>query len=149
MIVMIEEDLEIVVGIEVTEVLEVEVLMIVIVDLMIDQKDASIVDNKVILQKIVQSVNYLLFQLENQGSLTMIEIHDKVIEEEEVGITKVVMTETTEEMEVEVEIEIEIAIEEEMIAEVTAAEVEIERENKREEAPLHHLQVEVVDLMKY
>jgi hypothetical protein len=116
---------------------------------MIDQKDASIVDNKVILQKIVQSVNYLLFQLENQGSLTMIEIHDKVIEEEEVGITKVVMTETTEEMEVEVEIEIEIAIEEEMIAEVTAAEVEIERENKREEAPLHHLQVEVVDLMKY
>jgi len=146
---MIEEDLEIVVGIEVTEVLEVEVLMIVIVDLMIDQKDASIVDNKVILQKIVQSVNYLLFQLENQGSLTMIEIHDKVIEEEEVGITKVVMTETTEEMEVEVEIEIEIAIEEEMIAEVTAAEVEIERENKREEAPLHHLQVEVVDLMKY
>jgi hypothetical protein len=147
MIVMIEEDLEIVVGIEVTEVLEVEVIMIVIVDLMIDQKDASIVDNKVILQKIVQSVYYLLFQLENQGSLTMIEIHDKVIEEEEVGITKVVMTETTEEMEVEVEIE--IAIEEEMIAEVTAAEVEIERENKREEAPLHHLQVEVVDLIKY
>jgi hypothetical protein len=36
-----------------------------------------------------------------------------------------------------------------MIAEVTAAEVEIERENKREEAPLHHLQVEVVDLIKY
>ena len=88
MIVMIEEDLEIVVGIEVTEVLEVEVIMIVIVDLMIGQKDASIVDNKVILQKIVKSVNYLLFQLEKQGSLTMIEMHDKVIEEEEVGLQR-------------------------------------------------------------
>jgi hypothetical protein len=72
----------------------------------------------------------------------MIEITDKVIEEE---ITKAAMIEMIE----EAEVEIVTMIDEEMIAEATAVEVEIERKNKKEEVPLHHLPAEAVDLMKY
>jgi hypothetical protein len=65
----------------------------------------------------------------------MIEMTEKDIEE---VVTETIEVVTTEEE--EAEIEIEIMIVKEIIAEVIAAEAEIEKENKKREAPAHHLE---------
>jgi hypothetical protein len=135
--VVIEEDIEETAVIEVIEVTEdiVEEVTTTIEELTIDQKDASIVANKDILQRIAQNVGYLLIQPVNQDNSTAIGMTDKAIEVEVAEITEGVMTE---------EEVVEIVTAKEMRAEVIAAEV-IEKENKRKEVHLHLLEAEVVD----
>jgi hypothetical protein len=53
-------------------------------------------------------------------------------------VTEIIEVVTTEEEEAETETEIMIV--KEIIAEVIAAEAEIEKENKKREAPVHHLE---------